>query len=210
MGTMSHRVTLYWVIASTHQGGNKMAYILQTTCQMHFDIRMIFYEITISVKMQLGSNLKFHCTHYSQGLIDHEATLFMQWYKRDNMPLITWTDDYIIHWCMYGSWGHQLIISFHCITLCSYWSNRQEIYTIWICIFLRTELFWCQLCYHWWHWRLSLWQVPHPTTICKLVDLIPALHQSDCRIPNWVSAKTMHSSSTNYGQTTACFWSLFW
>ena len=24
----------------------------------------------------------------------------------------------------------------------------------------------------------------YSTTICKLVDLIPALHQSDCRIPN--------------------------
>ena len=39
--------------------------------------------------------------------------------------------------------------------------------------------------------------VIHSTTICKLVDLIPALRQSDCRIPNWVSAKTVHSSSTN-------------
>ena len=37
----------------------------------------------------------------------------------------------------------------------------------------------------------------HSTTICKLVDLIPALHQSDCRIPNCVSVKTVHSSSTN-------------
>ena len=37
----------------------------------------------------------------------------------------------------------------------------------------------------------------YSTTICKLVDLIPALHQSDCRIPNWVSVKTVHSSSTN-------------
>ena len=32
--------------------------------------------------------------------------------------------------------------------------------------------------------------------ICKLVDLIQALHQSDCRIPNWVSAKTVNNSST--------------
>ena len=39
--------------------------------------------------------------------------------------------------------------------------------------------------------------IRHSTTICKLVDLIPALHQSDCRIPNRVSAKTVHSSSTN-------------
>ena len=36
-----------------------------------------------------------------------------------------------------------------------------------------------------------------------------ALHQSDCRNPNWVSAKTVHSSSTNYGQTTARFRSFF-
>ena len=47
--------------------------------------------------------------------------------------------------------------------------------------------------------------IPYSTTICKLVDLIPALHQSDCRIPNWVSAKTVLSSSTNHGQTTARF-----
>ena len=33
--------------------------------------------------------------------------------------------------------------------------------------------------------------IRYSTTICKLVDLIPALHQSDCRIPNWVSAKTV-------------------
>ena len=49
----------------------------------------------------------------------------------------------------------------------------------------------------------------HSTTICKLVDLIPALHQSDCRIPNWVSAKTVLSCSTNHGQTTARFRSFF-
>ena len=46
-------------------------------------------------------------------------------------------------------------------------------------------------------------------TICKLVDLIPAIRQSDCRIPNWVSAKTVLSSSTNHGQTTARFRSFF-
>ena len=49
----------------------------------------------------------------------------------------------------------------------------------------------------------------HSTTICKLVDLIPALLQWNCRIPNWVSAKTVHSSSTNHGQTTARFRSFF-
>ena len=49
----------------------------------------------------------------------------------------------------------------------------------------------------------------YSTTICKLVDLIPALRQSDCRIPNWVSAKTVLSSSTNNGQTTARFRSFF-
>ena len=48
-------------------------------------------------------------------------------------------------------------------------------------------------------------QKAYSTTICKLVDLIPALHQSDCRIPNWVSTKTVHSSSINHGQTTARF-----
>ena len=47
--------------------------------------------------------------------------------------------------------------------------------------------------------------IKYSTTICKLVDLIPAPHQSDCRIPNWVSAKTVLSSSTNHGQTTARF-----
>ena len=52
-------------------------------------------------------------------------------------------------------------------------------------------------------------KVAHSTTICKLVDLIPALHQSDCRIPNWVSAKTVLSCSTNHGQTTARFRSFF-
>ena len=51
--------------------------------------------------------------------------------------------------------------------------------------------------------------ISHSTTICKLVDLIPALHQSDCRILNWVIAKTLHSSSTNHGQTTARFRSFF-
>ena len=35
------------------------------------------------------------------------------------------------------------------------------------------------------------------TTICKLVDLVSALHQADCRIPNYVSAKTIHNSGTN-------------
>ena len=35
------------------------------------------------------------------------------------------------------------------------------------------------------------------TTLFILDDLILALHQSDCRIPNQVSAKTVHSSSTN-------------
>ena len=49
----------------------------------------------------------------------------------------------------------------------------------------------------------------YSTTICKSVDLILALHQSDCWIPNWVSAKTVHSSSTNHGQTTACIQSFF-
>ena len=49
----------------------------------------------------------------------------------------------------------------------------------------------------------------YSTTICKLVDLIPALHQSDCRIPNWASAKTVLSCSTNHGQTTARFRSFF-
>ena len=52
-------------------------------------------------------------------------------------------------------------------------------------------------------------QFLYSTTICKLVDLIPALHQSDCRIPNWVSAKTVLSCSTNHGQTTARFRSFF-
>ena len=51
--------------------------------------------------------------------------------------------------------------------------------------------------------------VSYSTTICKLVDLIPALRQSDCRIPNWVSAKTVLSCSTNHGQTTARFRSFF-
>ena len=49
----------------------------------------------------------------------------------------------------------------------------------------------------------------YSTTICKLVDLISALHQSDWRIPNWVSAKTVLSCSTNHGQTTARFRSFF-
>ena len=51
--------------------------------------------------------------------------------------------------------------------------------------------------------------ITHSTTTWKSVDLIPALHQSDCRIPNWVRAKTVHSSSTNHGQTTARFRSFF-
>ena len=53
------------------------------------------------------------------------------------------------------------------------------------------------------------WSNKNSTMICKLVDLISAPHQSDCRIPNWVSAKTVHSSSTNHGQTTTRFWSFF-
>ena len=51
--------------------------------------------------------------------------------------------------------------------------------------------------------------VQYSTTICKHVDLLPALHQSDCRIPIWDSAKTVHSSSTNHGQTTVRFRSFF-
>ena len=51
--------------------------------------------------------------------------------------------------------------------------------------------------------------VRNSATICKLVDLIPALRQSDWRIPNWVSVKTVLSSSTNHGQTTARFRSFF-
>ena len=51
--------------------------------------------------------------------------------------------------------------------------------------------------------RLYRGQFLYSTMICKLVDLIPALHQSDCPIPNWVSAKTVLSSSTNHSQTTA-------
>ena len=49
---------------------------------------------------------------------------------------------------------------------------------------------------------LDKWLSKHSTTICKLVDLIPALHQSDCRIPNWVSAKTVLSSSTRSNYRT--------
>ena len=62
------------------------------------------------------------------------------------------------------------------------------------------------------HWRIYApvgHELTYSTTICKLVDLIPALHQSDCRIPNWVSAKTVLSCSTNHGQTTARFRSFF-
>ena len=65
------------------------------------------------------------------------------------------------------------------------------------------------LCREWQHKPLQRrpyrGQFLYSTTICKLIDLIPALHQSDCRIPNWVRAKTVHSSSTNHGQTTAVF-----
>ena len=42
----------------------------------------------------------------------------------------------------------------------------------------------------------------YSTTMCKLVDQISA-NQSARLIPNWVSAKSMHSSSANNGQTTA-------
>ena len=69
-----------------------------------------------------------------------------------------------------------------------------------------------QLSEAWWMtsiWRSNRMVVINSTTICKLVDLILALHQSDCRIPNWVSAKTVLSSSTNHGQTTARFRSFF-
>ena len=52
-------------------------------------------------------------------------------------------------------------------------------------------------------------QKAYSTTIYKLVDLIPALHQSDCRIPNWVSAKTVQISSTDHDQTIARFQSFF-
>ena len=59
--------------------------------------------------------------------------------------------------------------------------------------------------------------VSYSTTICELVDLIPALHQSHCRISNWVSAKpcivpapttvklphaSSHSSSNSQGHET--------
>ena len=32
------------------------------------------------------------------------------------------------------------------------------------------ELSWCQLCHHWWYWRLSLWQSPVPPVKTKLVS----------------------------------------
>ena len=40
------------------------------------------------------------------------------------------------------------------------------------------------------------------TMVCNSADLIPLLHGSDCWIFNFVSAKSMHHSSTNHGQTT--------
>ena len=80
----------------------------------------------------------------------------------------------------------------------SWMKNRKSGFT--------TVCFWGSNC-QWFHTSSgnSLELNRNSTTICKLVDLIPALHQSDCRIPNWVSAKTVHSSSTNHGQTTTRF-----
>ena len=37
------------------------------------------------------------------------------------------------------------------------------------------------------------------TTICKLVDLIPALRQSDCQILNWENSKTCLVIGFNHG-----------
>ena len=52
--------------------------------------------------------------------------------------------------------------------------------------------------------------VKNSATICKLVDLIPVLHhQSDCRIPDVVSAKTVQSCSINQGPTIARFQPFF-
>ena len=34
----------------------------------------------------------------------------------------------------------------------------------------------------------------YSTTICKLVNIIPPLHQSDYRIPNLFNAQNIHSS----------------
>ena len=59
-----------------------------------------------------------------------------------------------------------------------------------------------------WLWIIKIPQVfvmRFPIKISKLVNLILALRQSDCRIPNWVNTKTVHSSSTNHCQITACF-----
>ena len=42
-----------------------------------------------------------------------------------------------------------------------------------------------------------------------LFDLISSLQQSDCRIPNWVRAKTVQGSSTNHIKTTTRFRSFF-
>ena len=47
-------------------------------------------------------------------------------------------------------------------------------------------------------------EVQYSATLCKLIDLIPNLYQSDCWIPRYASAKTMHSWRTNHGQTTTC------
>ena len=67
----------------------------------------------------------------------------------------------------------------------------------------------CEQRWFWFRFNWGVFLMVHSTTICELVDLIPSLHQSDCRIPNWVSDKTVLSSSTNHGQTTARFRSFF-
>ena len=41
---------------------------------------------------------------------------------------------------------------------------------------------------------LPLVVMSYSTTINKLVDMIPALHQSDCLIPYQYTAKTVHNS----------------
>ena len=38
----------------------------------------------------------------------------------------------------------------------------------WNAIHWKRELWWCQLCRHWRHWRLSLWQPPFPPVTTKL------------------------------------------
>ena len=74
----------------------------------------------------------------------------------------------------------------------SWWLDQQctgqgicRQYYDWPCVSFteKQELQWCQLCHHWWHWRLSLWQPPVLPLKTKLASLqLSVVSVTICRL----------------------------